>query len=208
MTEKLNTLFAQTLKLIAQTISVLDGFKPMAGVNISNWDTQIMSNGETHYEIVVTLTLKDSKPMRLTIPKDFKPVTKSPDMTSGYIGDLRNGNISDALKETLTLLGYFTGSLILGKIPSVVNSGRGLLVEKMLKDLNVIDFTLVIKQYTGGGKDPLHDLTYTYPQLKSLIRFFSIRASEIEKLEKKSGHTSGRVNEALKRDNLKVEMID
>lgn len=197
-----SNIFSLTLIAIAQIISNLESFVDASGVNISNWIVQLMGNSTIDYNLILSLTLKDNKPLTVKIPSGFMPANTKRDSQS-YVGMLRAGKLEQADIEISCLLGYFLSGMILGKIPSIVNSGRGLIVERMFKELNVTDCNLTILQYSSGGKDKPHDLEYNYPELKSLVRFFSIRANKILSLEKKSGKAD-KISSIGKRD---VEVI-
>ena len=182
-------IFVQTLNSVAGLVSTLESFVDSSGINISNWIVQLVGNSSIDYQLSLSLTLKDAKPVSIKIPSGFMPATSKRDSQS-YVGLLRSGsNIPKPDIESYCLIAYFLGGIILGKTPSVVNAGRGLILDRMFKELNVNDISLTIHQYSSGGKDKPHNLEYNYPELKSLVKFFSERSKRILALDKKSGKT-------------------
>lgn len=183
-----SNIFTQTLNGVAVLVSTLESFEDKSGVNISNWIVQLVGNSSVSYAITLELTCKDSKPVKVKIPKDFMPANSKRDSQS-YLGLIRSGNVEKADVETYCLIGYFLSSMVLGKIPAIVNSGRGLIVDRMCKDLNVNDLLLTIHGYSSGGKDTPHDIVYNYTTIKHLVKFFAERAKSILALDKKTGKT-------------------
>lgn len=195
-------IFVLTLTAVAQLISTLESFVDSSGVNISNWIVQLIGNSTIDYQLSLTVTLKDNKPVTIKIPSGFMPATTKRDSQS-YVGLIRSGKLDKPDIEVYCLIGYFLSSMLLGKTPSIINSGRGLIVERMFKELNIADCNLTIHQYSSGGKDKPHDLEYNYPELRALVKFFAIRAQRILALDKRSGKTD-KLTSIGKRD---VEVI-
>jgi hypothetical protein len=184
----MDTIFSAALNGVAQAISTLESFEDSQGINISNWIVQLVGNNTVDYELSLNLKFKDNSEKTVKIPSGFMPANTKRDSQS-YIGLIRSGNLENPDIESYCLIGYFLSSMILGKIPSIVNSGRGWIVERMFKELNILDCNFTIHKYSSGGKDKPHDLEYNYPELKSLVKFFSERAKRILALNKRSGKT-------------------
>lgn len=195
----------QTFLGIAQIISNLESFKDSKGINISNWITQIIGNSPVGYAFTLKLTPKDSKTVGVKVAKNFTPVGGHRDCPN-YLGLMRTGKFDNPDTELLSLIGYIASGLWLGKPLAIVNSGRGLILERVIKELNLADMSLTIHDFSTGGKDNPHDVDLNFSELKALARVYAIRAERIKALPKREGHADvGKINLAGR---SKVEVIE
>lgn len=198
--------FVSTLLAIYTVVYSLESYVDCQGINITNWIDQIFGNSGINYPLSMVIKRKDSKPVKLSVDSGFMPVDVKRN-SGDYLKNLKSANVENPQNETYLLLGYFLTTLILGKNPSVINSGRGLIVERMLKELTLESFDLTIKGYSSGGKDKPHDVSYNLDELNALVKFFSVRSKRITTLGKRNSVVSDKPA-VYKRSNVKVEIID
>jgi len=196
-------IFLVILANIASIISTLESYIDSTGVNISNWIVQLVGNSSVEYplELTVQSKVKDTKPMTIKIKSGFLPSTSKRE-SANYVGNIRIGNVKNPEIEVYSLLAYICATLLLGKHTSVVNSGRGLILDSMLKSLPCADFTLTIKGYSSGGKDKAHDVIYSLDDIRLISKFYVARSKRITTLAKKGGHTSS--SKPIERANVEV----
>lgn len=200
-----DNVYTQAFVGIAQVISSLESFKDLKGVNISNWVTQVIGNSPVGYAFTLRLTPKDSKPLGVKVAKNFSPVGGHRDCPT-YLGLMRVGKFENPTVELLSLIGYIMSGLWLGKPLAIVNSGRGLILERVIKELNLTDMSLVIHDFSTGGKDTPHDVELNFSELKAMAKVYSTRADRIKALPKREGHVvEGKINLV---NRSKVEVIE
>ena len=201
-------IFVLSLVAIAQCITTLEMYSDSKGINISNWITQILGNDAISYAFTVFYTLKDNKPHKLDIPKDFSPVKTHRDCGKFFLM-LKNSQVKNPEVTVISFLGYVLCGMLLGKTPAIVNSGRGFILDRLFKELNLLDLKLVIHGYSSGGKDVSHDIDFTYPEIKSLVKFYSVRSGRITSLPKKSTSTlTSDTSGITDVDSLKIVDVD
>jgi len=184
-------IFLQSLLIVAQCITRLEKYIEKKHVNVSNWVTQVIGNDSISYPFTVFFTLKDNKPKKFDMAKDFAPV-KSHRECPGYLNNMKYGKFKNPQLSALSFLGYLICGMYLGKLPAIINSGRGLIAETMIKELNLIDLKVVIHEYSTGGRDvPPHDIDLTFPEIKALLKFFIVRSQRITSLPEKTGADVG-----------------
>lgn len=200
-----NNTFNQTFLGIARIISTLESYKDSKGVNISNWVTQVIGNSPVGYGFTLKVTPKDSKPLGVKVAPNFTPVGGHRDCPN-YLGLMRAGKFDNPSTELLSLVGYILSGLLLGKPLAIVNSGRGLILESVIKELNLTDMSLTIHGFSTGGKDNPHDVDLNFAEIKAISRVYSLRAERIKALPKREGHANvGKVDLG---NRAKVEVIE
>jgi len=201
----MDSIFSACFVAIAQLISLLESFKDEKGVNISNWVTQIIGNSPVGYAFTLKVTPKDGKSIGVKVGANFTPVGGHRDCPN-YLGLMRTGKFDNPTQELLCMVGYIACGLWLGKPLAIVNSGRGLILEKVIKELNLTDMNLTIHAFSTGGKDPAHDVELNFAEIKAQAHVYALRAQRITALPKREGHApEGKINFA---NRSKVERID
>jgi len=198
------TVWIASFNGIAQVISNLESYANAPGINISNWVTQIIGNAACGYAFTLKATIKGEKPMGIKVAKNYSPVGGHRDCPN-YLGLMRSGKFEHPDIELLSMLGYVICGLWLGKPLAIVNSGRGLIIERVIKDLNITDMTVVIHDFSTGGKDPIHDVDLNFNEIKAKAKVYATRSERIKSLPRRSGHsTEGKIDLSKR---AKVEVI-
>lgn len=200
-----DNLFSQTFVAISQVISNLESYQDKKGVNISNWVTQVIGNSPVGYGFTLRLTPKDSKTLGVKVAANFTPVGGHRDCPN-YLGLMRSGKFDNLLVELMSMVGYVVCGLWLGKPLAIVNSGRGLILERVIKELNLTDMSLTIHAFSTGGKDTPHDVDINFSEIKAIAKVYAIRAERIKALPKREGHANvGKIDLG---NRSKVEVIE
>jgi hypothetical protein len=199
-----DNIYATAFNGMANVISNLESYKDAPGINISNWITQIIGNSPIGYAFTIKLMPKGGKMLGVKIAKNFSPVGGHRDCPN-YLGLMRAGKFDKLDVEFASLLGYIIAGLWLGKPLAIVNAGRGLAIEKAIKDLTLTDVSLVIHDFSTGGKDKPHDVDVNFNEIKSKAHTYALRAERIKALPKREGHAAvGKIDLG---NRAKVEVI-
>jgi hypothetical protein len=202
----MDTIFTTTFKSAAELILKLGRYEQVKHVNIDNWKTQIICNNALSYAFTVKVALKDKKPMSIKVDSNFMPCPHGDTASTTYLGFMKDGNFQHPDTELLTFMGYLLGGILLGKPLAIVNSGRGLLLERIIKDLNLTDFAYILHGFSTGGKDVNHDVEYTFPEINAIVKAYALRGKRITALQEKSGNSDSNRLDLSKR--AKVEVLE
>lgn len=193
-----------SFKACYEIVSTLINKKQDSTLNITNWQTELFSN-EVYDAKTHNLTLKltiDGVNVGKKYTDVIMPATSKGDgQAKAYVGNMHNCTFDDKVNETCLLFAYLTAWLFSGKQLAIVNQGRALILNEMIKSLNISFAELTINHLSFGGnpEKTARDYIISFDDMKNLITFQLTRASKLLALGDKTGHET-RTSVARKQD--------
>jgi len=180
-------IFDLCLRGIVKIVDLLTSKKLSKGFNISNWRAQIMGNAGLNFTCVVRMIVSGKKYGKRLQAEFNLAGTKGE--SGSRLDDYQNGDVKDKPTEVLSAIGFFFQQLVIGKPMSVVNAGRGKILQDILNTLKPSELYVDI---VDVPVDANTKVTYTY-DLTDVLNFantFAYRSRMVTDLDNRDGRVT------------------
>lgn len=182
---------AETLRKVVSVINDFEARK-QSPINITNWRVQLVSNAKVTQKVTVSATVgSQSESVEMENFQPGRNLSKGAwvDVTGDKSGaaildDYALGNIPNAFKETLALIGYWLTQNILGKQISAVSGGRSVLLATILENVNFSKLEVTVDGLTvGGNKHESYSRTFSLNEISNQAKGGRWRGDDVLALD-------------------------
>lgn len=150
-------LFDSILRGFSSLVSTFESKISFKGYNISNWKAQLVGNAGLNFACRVRCVIDGKKYGKQLAAEFMLAGTKGE--SGSRLMHYATGKIDDKITEVLSAIGFLFEQLIIGKPLSVVNVGRGLILQSILINLKPTELYIDI---IDVPVDDNNKVTYTF----------------------------------------------
>ena len=181
-----------SLRVASSVVSTLESRIKIPGFNIDNWKAQLAGNQGLNFAVEIRARLGKDK-IKTTL--DAAYILAGNKGASGALWGAYAGNVDDTTKykiddydtECLRCIGFLFAQLMNGKPFAVVNSGRGLIIEKLLESLNPDELYVTILKIPVDDKGNVADYLYDITDIRNYSHAYAHRSRLIMSLDSHGG---------------------